>query len=301
MFLESNFTEQFEKTDNYCKDLLSKAITDIRPSGEALVYESFDDLYEAEANKDLVFLLEEGAVGHLQEGKTLFHYDAGDLIGMGQWEGLPKAKYYAESPVTLVPYNRDALWQVATSDAGKASLWADYLLAECARLSGVIASLDTPTDKASLGFQTYSKGEIIIEEGSASDTVFSIVEGHAEVFVKGIKVGEVLEDEIFGALSLLTNSPRTATVTADRRCLVMVVPRSQFEMMIKTHPRISPATSAACRKRRLMPALGGDRFSSLSFFSLRLFFLFRRHMTLAVAAPSLVQSINQSTSFSGAI
>ncbi|RLU00009.1 MAG: Crp/Fnr family transcriptional regulator [Ketobacter sp.] len=53
-----------------------------------------------------------------------------------------------------------------------------------------------------------------------------------------MKVGEVLEDEIFGAMSLLTHSPRTASVVADCRCLVMVVPRHQFETMIKTHPRI---------------------------------------------------------------
>ncbi|RLP54293.1 MAG: cyclic nucleotide-binding domain-containing protein [Ketobacter sp.] len=238
MFLESNFTEQFEKTDNYCKDLLSKALVDIPPSSKAVSYASFEDLYEAEENQGLVFLLEEGTVAHQQENKTLFHYDAGDLIGMSQWGGMPIAKYYTESPVTLIPYNREALWQKAMNDAKKARQWGDYLLAECARHSSVIASLDTPVDKTSLGFQTYSPGETIIEEGTASDTVFSIVEGHANVFVQNIKVGEVLEDEIFGAMSLLTNSPRTASVIADQRCLVMVVPRSQFEMMIKTHPRI---------------------------------------------------------------
>ncbi len=43
-----------------------------------------------------------------------------------------------------------------------------------------------------------------------------------------------------------------------------------------------------------MPGLLGDRFSSLRSFSLRLSFLFRRHMTLAVAAPFLVQSVSQS-------
>ncbi len=47
-------------------------------------------------------------------------------------------------------------------------------------------------------------------------------------------------------------------------------------------------------KRLLMPALGGNRFYSLRSFSLRLYFLFRRHMTQAVAAPTLVQSMNQS-------
>ncbi len=38
----------------------------------------------------------------------------------------------------------------------------------------------------------------------------------------------------------------------------------------------------------------GDRFFSLRSFFLRLYFLFRRHMTMAVAAPILVQSVSHS-------
>lgn len=238
MFLESNFTELFEKTDNHCKELLSTALEGIPSLGDHLNYETFDDLFAEGSNQNRAFVIEQGAVGHEQEGKTLFHYDEGDIIGLEIVEGMPRAKFYAESPVVLRPFDREALWQAAMENTTKARQWGDYLLAECARHSAVIASLDTPTDKASLGFQTYAAGETIIEEGTESDTVYSIVEGHAEVFVKGIKVGEVLEDEIFGAMSLLTNSPRTASVIADSRCLVMVVPRNQFETMIKTHPRI---------------------------------------------------------------
>ncbi len=66
-------------------------------------------------------------------------------------------------------------------------------------------------------------------------------------------------------------------------------------MMVSYCSGLNSPLRHPCRKRRLMPALGGDRFSShRSFFSLRLSFLFRRHMTLAVAVPSLVQSISQS-------
>lgn len=238
MFLESNFTELFEKTDNHCKELLSIALESIPSLGDSLSYETVDDLFAAEFNQNRAFLIEQGAVGHEQEGKTLFHYDEGDIIGLELIDNMPRPKFYAESPIVLRPYDRDQLWQAAMENTAKARQWGDYLLAECARHSAVIASLDIPGDNASLGFETYASGETIIEEGTESDTVYSIVEGHAEVFVKGIKVGEVLENEIFGAMSLLTNSPRTATVVADTRCLIMVVPRHQFETMIKTHPRI---------------------------------------------------------------
>lgn len=238
MFLETTFTEQFEHTDNLCKERLGRVLQGIPTAGPAQQYNEFSDLYASAQNQGKIFLVEDGAVGYELENKTLFHYDSGDLIGLEQLAGLPQPKFYAESPVTLVPYDRDTLWHTTTGDTERARQWSDYLLTDCARHSAVIASLDTPTDKASLGFQTYVAGETIIEEGTASDTVYSIVEGHAQVYVKGIKVGEVLEDEIFGAMSLLTNSPRTASVVASKRCLVMVVPRCQFEVMIKTHPRI---------------------------------------------------------------
>ena len=238
MFIESNYTEQFEKVDNHCKQLLEIALQGIPSQGTPLQYECFEDLYGDPANQELVFLVEEGAVGHQQEGKTLFHYDAGDLFGLNQGEAMPKAKYYTESPVILRPFKRDDLWNTAMASTDKARQWGDYLIAECGRQNAVIAAIEPEVDRASLGFATFKPGETIINEGTESDTVYSIVEGHAEVFVKGTKVGEVLEDEIFGALSLLTNSPRTATVVADSRCLVMVVPRHQFETMIKSHPRI---------------------------------------------------------------
>ena len=238
MFIESNYTEQFEKVDNHCKQLLEQALQGIPPHGEPLSYECFEDLYGDRTVRDLVFLVEEGAVGHQQDGKTLFHYDAGDLFGLNQGAEMPKAKYCAESPVVLRPFKRDDLWNTAMADTAKARQWGDYLIAECGRQNAVIAAIEPGIDRTSLGFATFKPGETIIQEGTESDTVYSIVEGHAEVFVKGMKVGEVLEDEIFGALSLLTNSPRTATVVADRRCLVMVVPRHHFETLIKSHPRI---------------------------------------------------------------
>lgn len=238
MFIESNYTEQFEKVDNHCKQLLEQALQGIPSHGDTLTYACFEDLYDDPVNEELVFVVEEGAVGHQQDGKTLFHYDAGDLFGLSQSPLLPKARYCAESPVLLRPYRREDLWNATMANAEKARQWGDYLIAECGRQYAVIASIEPEVDRASLGFATFKSGETIILEGTQSDTVYSIVEGHAEVFVKGTKVGEVLENEIFGALSVLTNSPRTATVVADRRCLVMVVPRHQFETLIRHHPRI---------------------------------------------------------------
>lgn len=238
MFLESSFTETFDVADKFCKQKLSVAMTNITPSGPSLRFDTFDDLYANEDYLDQIFFIEEGAVSQQLYDRTLFHNDSGDMIGLDLLDGVPRSQFSAQAPVTLRPYNRNQLWQQAFSTTDSAQAWCEYLLAECGRHTCVIASHDAPMDKASPGFQTFSAGDIIIEEGTEADSVYSIVEGHAEVFVQGVKVGEVLEDEIFGALSLLTDSPRTATVVADGHCLVMVVPRPQFQNLLQTHPRI---------------------------------------------------------------
>lgn len=238
MFIESNFTDVFERIDSHCKRLAETLLDGIPPDGGMLSYEMMDDLFAAPGNAGRVFVIEEGAIGLGQAGGPLFFYDAGDILGLEDWGDLPPNRYLSESPITLRAYDRQTLLTSLTQTPDKAATLAHFLMADIARRTMISSLIEEGVDKASLGFAHFAPGEIIIQEGTPSETVYSIVEGHAEVTIKGIKVGEILEDEIFGALSLLTHSPRTATVTATRSCLCLVVPRNQFETLIKTHPRI---------------------------------------------------------------
>jgi CRP-like cAMP-binding protein len=168
----------------------------------------------------------------------VYHFDAGDIVGLDREDELPRGRFFAEYAVRLRPYRRDALFGTLHSTPENAALLTQYLLADCHRRTLIISLVDRNVNRASLGFRHYRAGDVIITEGSESDTVYSIVEGHADVYVKNVKVGEVLQEEIFGALSLLTQSPRTATVIATKPCMVMVVPKDQFETLLQTHPRI---------------------------------------------------------------
>lgn len=238
MFIESNFTEVFERIDSHCKALGEALLKGLPGDAPLLSYELIDDLFAGPDNAGKVFVIEEGALGIGQAGGPLFYYDVGDIVGLEDWGDLPPNRYLAESAITLRPYTKIALLDQLTATADKAAALAQYLMADIARRTMITSIVEQGADKASLGFAHFSQGEIIIQEGTPSDTVYSIVEGHAEVTINGFKVGEILEDEIFGALSLLTHSPRTATVKATRNCLCLVVPRNQFETLIKTHPRI---------------------------------------------------------------
>lgn len=238
MFIESNLTDEFEAIDTRCKDLCEQMLEKAPAAGEEITYELIEDLYAFEANQGLVFLVEEGAIAQEQSHSTLFHYDQGDLIGLDQTKDSPRRRLFTESPVKLRPYRKADLFNYLVSTPELNTRFIKYLINECSRRTAIISMVGKGVDKAALGFAHFNAGDIIIEEGTASDTVYSIVEGHADVTVKGTKVGEVLEDEVFGALSLLTNSPRTATVTATQNCMVLVVPQEHFETLLQTHPKI---------------------------------------------------------------
>lgn len=241
MFIETDFNDAFEQIDDRCKELLEQILSDEQVKGltfSDVSYELVDDFYAGQPNQDSVYLVMEGAVAHEQESATLFHYDIGDLFGLEQANNPSPCRLYSAGPFSLRRYDRADLLNAVTSAPGISSIWSEYLLEECKRRTCIISLVEQGVDKASLGFVHYQAGDVIIEQNTEADSVFSIVEGHAEVFVNDIKVGEVLENEIFGAMALLTNSLRTAKVVASTTCMILVVPKEQFETLIKTHPHI---------------------------------------------------------------
>ena len=115
MFLESNFTETFEKADEHCKEKLSLALKDIKASGPSISYETIKDLYANDANIELAFYIEQGAVCQQLHDRTLFHHDVGDIIGLDMVNGTPRSHFSADSLVLLRPYKRDTLWRAIFS------------------------------------------------------------------------------------------------------------------------------------------------------------------------------------------
>jgi CRP/FNR family cyclic AMP-dependent transcriptional regulator len=63
-----------------------------------------------------------------------------------------------------------------------------------------------------------------------------MIEGVAEVLVDGVPVGRIGEGEIFGAMAVLTQAQRSATVRAKTACSVIEVPKEQFTELIRSNP-----------------------------------------------------------------
>jgi CRP/FNR family cyclic AMP-dependent transcriptional regulator len=90
------------------------------------------------------------------------------------------------------------------------------------------------SDELSLG-----EGTVLTKEGSAGREFFVLVDGTARVSRKGRKLADLGAGDWFGEIALLTNAPRTATVTATSPVRVLVIGDRRFRDAVETMPSIA--------------------------------------------------------------
>ena len=75
--------------------------------------------------------------------------------------------------------------------------------------------------------KTYQPGEIIIQEGETSRDLFFLTEGVVEISIKDkdgtFILNEIEPPQIFGEISLLNGSPRTATAKAKTQVGIFIL------------------------------------------------------------------------------
>jgi CRP-like cAMP-binding protein len=81
-------------------------------------------------------------------------------------------------------------------------------------------------------------GKVLTREGDSGREFFVLVEGAAEVRRKGRKVRTMDAGDFFGEIALVSNRPRTATVTATVPGSVLVVTDRAFRKLLETMPSL---------------------------------------------------------------
>jgi len=85
-------------------------------------------------------------------------------------------------------------------------------------------------------------GSILIEEGEAGESLFVVIYGNLrvshDVSGKHLNLALLQPGDYFGEWSLLTGSPRTATVSALSQVELVCVERSAFLEVVQKHPEI---------------------------------------------------------------
>jgi small-conductance mechanosensitive channel/CRP-like cAMP-binding protein len=91
--------------------------------------------------------------------------------------------------------------------------------------------------------QEYPTNAVVVREGSPGASLFVIVAGMLDVSRKGDDgvthtVGRLLPGEVFGEMSLLTGSPRTATVIAINPVTLIEISKSDLQGIFAAHPEM---------------------------------------------------------------
>ncbi|ARU87431.1 Crp/Fnr family transcriptional regulator [Pseudomonas sp. M30-35] len=223
---------------NRLQNIPSQMLEGLAPSGEIIHVDQNDDLNACLPDNSL-FIIENGLLHALVDERPLFYLQEGDLLGLRQGLDLPSCRYSCDEPLSLIPYSRTDAFNHIYADQNRQELLIQYLIGHTALLSDALVRLKQPDIRPSTGFQHFAAGEELIHQGDDAEHVFVIIEGHAEAFVDGHKVGDVQKDEIFGAMAVFTREPRSATVIASEACTVMLIPKDQFLSLMHSNPRIA--------------------------------------------------------------
>jgi CRP-like cAMP-binding protein len=88
--------------------------------------------------------------------------------------------------------------------------------------------------------RTYGDGEVVVSEGSGGIGFFMILEGNADVSIRGEHRATMKAGDHFGELGLLDDSAgRSATVTANGELRTAALTSWQFKPFLREHPDLA--------------------------------------------------------------
>ena len=103
----------------------------------------------------------------------------------------------------------------------------------------------------------YPPGTPIVKIGEAADSMFLVSEGLLEASLPNgseshaVVVGKLLAGDFFGEMSLLTDEPRSATVTSVTETVLYQIRRQHIHDLVRNRPEIADSMSDVAAHRRL--------------------------------------------------
>lgn len=228
------------------KEVATQLYAALSPLGESMVLKSETNLLELIENNDLLYITE-GYFRFLYGNKVVRLYSENDFIcGHHQFDNVTIISEFASEVVLFKWAQVESLFQDNTNFA---NIWYKLLSFENQINLGLCAQLVDERIQPSLELRQFREGEVIIEEESEASEIYEMISGAATVTVKGADVGEIGTGEIFGEMSFLMESPRTATVTATTQCCIRVVKNDDFLSLIEVDRHLSASIAKTLAAR----------------------------------------------------
>jgi CRP/FNR family transcriptional regulator, cyclic AMP receptor protein len=92
-------------------------------------------------------------------------------------------------------------------------------------------------------------GRLLCKEGQTGQEFFVIVDGKVQVTRKGRRLSTLGRGDFLGEIALVTELPRTATVTAETPVRLFVLTRREFHALLDQNPKVERKVLRALARR----------------------------------------------------
>ena len=105
-----------------------------------------------------------------------------------------------------------------------------------------------------LQVESHDAGTVLMTEGEVGDKFYLLAEGAVEASMRGsrgqkLRIAVLGAGEFFGESALLSDEPRSATVTVLGPSTLLTLSRAQFEAVMAAHPDLRAAMQAVAERR----------------------------------------------------
>ena len=232
-------------------DLESKRLgSEINPEitnfGETIKLDTGEDIFTSLKN-GWVFV-QNGIFKFFYQNKLIRLYSAGDAIPLAPPENH-ECRCVSEFGSEIIYLSHEDTTHFFQKHNDLSTVFFRLLSIQSNLMHILCACYATEDIRPDITIKKFDAHSVIIAEGDPAKEIYQMIQGKATVTVNAVQVGTVEEGEVFGEISFLTESSRSATVTAETECLVQVMNKSDFTTMIKLKPSVNLAISKTLSQR----------------------------------------------------
>jgi CRP/FNR family transcriptional regulator, cyclic AMP receptor protein len=189
-----------------------------------------------------------GYLKYFYDEKLVRFYSAGDILTITEsLAGTCSLRSEMASKITIIPSS--VFLPYLSQQPHLLEKWLNYLEKERQLMAGLCSVYLKEECNPKIDIRIFQLGDLIIEEDAKADSLYEMISGEAEVTIHGTEVGRIQKGEVFGEISFLTQSPRTASVRALSTCTVQTINGNDFDLIASCRPAMLKSMAKTIAKR----------------------------------------------------
>lgn len=177
--------------------------------------------------------------------------EVNDSLRTAVWYGLQRAKIGIPFPIRTVHVERKKVEPYRPPEEMRAVI-RNKPFFKCLTDDQIARLVGAAT------VSLFGRGERIVEQGATGSSMFILLTGEADVYVRSqdpdaepTRVATLQLGDYFGEMSLLTGEARSATISANSDCQVLEISKYQFAQLLQENSTLLNKLSEMLAQRRM--------------------------------------------------